>query len=100
MGNLLCSWQLNISGCCLVGPFVRGEEAADVRWTVRHDDDDVVELTVSQLAPATNYTLLVYAVTGGQREIHSFIATAPTVHNFVPYLCQLVFAAILLVKLS
>ena len=72
--------------CCLVGPFVRGEEAADVRWTVRDDDDDVVELAVSQLAPATNYTLLVYAenasgrsasafgvyaVTGGQREIHS-----------------------------
>ena len=94
---------------------MRGEEAADVRWTVRDDDDVVVELTVSQLAPATNYTLLVYAenasgrsaaafgvyaVTGGQREIHSFIATAPTVHNFVPYLCQLVFAAIFLVKLS
>jgi len=59
-----------------VGPFVRSEEEAKVQWMLKADD--VVEISVSELSPATNYTLLVYAENSSGRSASAFIVYATT----------------------
>jgi len=58
-----------------VGPFVKSEEA-EVKWVQLADD--TVELSVSDLSPATNYTLLVYAANSYGRSHAAFIVYAST----------------------
>jgi len=57
-----------------VGPFVRSEEA-EVQWVKVAGD---VEISVSGLSPATNYTLLVYAENSSGRSPAAFIVYATT----------------------
>jgi len=58
-----------------VGPFVRTEEA---RVTSVILDNDVIELSVSQLSPGTNYTLLIYAENSFGRSPAAFTVYAKT----------------------
>ena len=53
---------------------MRSEEA-EVEWL---KVGDVVELSVSQLSPATNYTLLVYAENSSGRSPAAFLVYATT----------------------
>jgi len=57
-----------------IGPFVRTKEA-EVR---SQNVGDMVEISVSQLSPATNYTLLVYAENSFGRSAAAFIVYATT----------------------
>ena len=73
------SWYIVVGrSVCLsacIGPFVRSEEA---EVTSEQAEDSMVELTVSRLSPATNYTLLIYAENSFGRSRAALIVYATT----------------------
>jgi len=59
----------------VVGPFVRTEKAGVMSAMLA---DDIIELSVSQLSPGTNYTLLIYAENSFGRSPAAFTIYATT----------------------